>query len=69
MRQMNEIRRALISLCSDMTLLTESVLDYQIAVACALSDLNYLLIEEDWHKRYPKLDCWHFEWRKKDRCK
>ena len=52
-RQINVIRRALISLCSEMTRLIGPVTIGQIAVACALGYLDFRLPEEDWHSVHP----------------
>lgn len=65
-RQINVIRRALISLCSDMTRLIGPVTIGQIAVACALGYLDFRLPEEDWHKAHPKLDCWYVSWMERE---
>jgi len=61
-RQISVIRRALISLCSEMTRLIGPVTIGQIAVACALGYLDFRLPEEDWRKAHPKLDCWYSSW-------
>jgi glutathione S-transferase len=65
-RQINVIRRALISLCSEMTRLIGPVTIGQIAVACALGYLDFRLPEEDWHKLHPKLDCWYASWMERE---
>ncbi|MFT5395555.1 MAG: glutathione S-transferase [Gammaproteobacteria bacterium] len=65
-RQINVIRRALISLCSEMTRLIGPVTIGQIAVACALGYLDFRLPEEDWHKQHPKLDCWYASWMERE---
>jgi len=65
-RQINVIRRALISLCSEMTRLIGPVSIGQVAVACALAYLDFRLPEEDWHKVHPKLDCWYASWMERE---
>jgi glutathione S-transferase len=65
-RQINVIRRALISLCSEMTRLIGPVTIGQIAVACAIGYLDFRLAEEDWRKLHPKLDCWYVSWMQRE---
>ena len=65
-RQLNVIRRALLSLDSEMTRLIGPVTIGQIGVACALAYLDFRLPEEDWHKVHPKLDCWYASWMERE---